>query len=52
MKTQALRLGARDAAGWQFDPATGIAHRTAARSSHVEVEILRALSRQTRATDR
>lgn len=33
-----VRLGERDRAGWQFDPATGIAHRNSARSSHVEIE--------------
>ena len=47
-----VRLGGRDAAGWQFDPMTGIAHRAAARSSHVEVEMCaRCHSRRAQLTD-
>jgi len=50
--TGLVRLGMRDAAGWQFDPATGIAHRTAARSSHIEVEMCaRCHSRRAQLTD-
>jgi len=34
-----VALGAKDGASWQFDPATGIAHRDRPRISRVEVEM-------------
>ena len=50
--TGLAKIGGRDGAGWTFDPATGIAHRNAARASHVEVETCaRCHSRRSQLTD-
>lgn len=47
-----VRLGARDGAGWLFDPSTGIAHRNSPRSSHLEIETCaRCHSRRAQLTD-